>query len=152
MPAAVYTAFLLAQAKGRDLWQSPMLPVRMLVTSAMTGSAIVLLMGLVGDMGVLRAPLVALEVAIVVHVLLVLFEFLTPHVTVDTATALGLIVRGPLRMPFWSALVLGNGLPLVLLLSSDNGLLVLPAAVLVLLFALVGEHVWVRAPQLIPLS
>jgi Fe-S-cluster-containing dehydrogenase component/formate-dependent nitrite reductase membrane component NrfD len=150
--AAVYTAFLLGQAKGRDLWQSPLLPVRMLVASAMTGSAMVLLASLLGDMGVQRAPLVALELAIVVHLLLVVSEFVIPHVTADTGTALGLMVRGPLRVPFWSALLLGNALPLVLLLASTNGLLVIPAAVLVLLFALVSEHVWVRAPQLIPLS
>jgi Ni/Fe-hydrogenase subunit HybB-like protein len=148
----VYTAFLLGQAKGRDLWQSPLLPVRMLVASAMTGSAMVLLASLLGDMGVQRAPLVALELAIVVHLLLVVSEFVIPHVTADTGTALGLMVRGPLRVPFWSALLLGNALPLVLLLASTNGLLVIPAAVLVLLFALVSEHVWVRAPQLIPLS
>jgi formate-dependent nitrite reductase membrane component NrfD len=150
--AAVYTAFLLAQAKGRDLWQSPLLPVRMLVTSAMTGSAVVLLLGLVGDMGVQRGALVALELAIVAHLLLVAFEFATPHVTTDTATALRLMLRGPLRLPFWSALLLGNALPLALLSASSNGLLVLPACVLVLLFALVSEHVWVRAPQLIALS
>ena len=59
--AAVYTAFLLAQAKGRDLWQSPLLPVRMLVSSAMTGAAVVLLVSLLGDMGIQRAALVALR-------------------------------------------------------------------------------------------
>ncbi|HKI99666.1 MAG TPA: 4Fe-4S dicluster domain-containing protein [bacterium] len=150
--AAVYTAFLLGQAKGRDLWQSPLLPVRMLVASTMTGSAVVLLVSLFGDMGVQHAALVALELAIVAHLLLVSFEFLTPHVTADTATALGLMTRGPLRLPFWSALLLGNVLPLAMLAGSSNGLMVLPACVLVLLFAWVSEHVWVRAPQLIPLS
>ncbi|MCH9046208.1 MAG: polysulfide reductase NrfD [SAR324 cluster bacterium] len=149
---AVYTAFLLGQAKGRDLWQSPLLAVRMIVTSAMTGSAAVLLLGLLADHGVLQAPLIALEVAIVAHLLLVAIEFATPHVTVDTATALGLIARGPLRVPFWSSLALGHLLPLALLLVSGNGLMVLAACVLVLLFTLVGEHVWVRAPQLISLS
>src|SRR5205085_3455851 len=31
IPTAVYTAFLFAQAKGRDLWQSPLLSVHLLV-------------------------------------------------------------------------------------------------------------------------
>jgi Fe-S-cluster-containing dehydrogenase component/formate-dependent nitrite reductase membrane component NrfD len=150
--AAVYTAFLLAQAKGRDLWQSPLLPARMLLGSAMTGGAVVLLASLLGDMGVQHTLLVALELAIAAHLVLVAFELLTPHGSADTATAMGLMVRGVLRVPFWSALLLGNVLPLALLLGSSNGLAVLPACVLVLLFALVTEHVWVRAPQLIPLS
>jgi hypothetical protein len=126
--------------------------VRMLVVSAMTGTAVALLASLLGDMGLPRAALLALELAIVAHLALVAFEFVTPHVTRDTATALGLMLRGPLRVPFWSALLLGNALPLLLLALTSNGLLVLPACVLVVLFALVSEHVWLRAPQLIPLS
>ena len=148
---AVYTAFLLGQAKGRDLWQSPLLPVRMLVVSAMTGGATLVLMGLFGNQGVSHAAVVALEGAITVNLLLVAAEFFTPHVTGDTALALGMMTRGPLRVPFWAALALGNALPL-LLLASGSSLLTALACVLVLLFTLVGEHVWVRAPQLIPLS
>ncbi|MCK4562137.1 MAG: polysulfide reductase NrfD, partial [Flavobacteriaceae bacterium] len=37
---AIYTAFLFAQAKGRDFWQSPSLALHMLVHSVMAGAAI----------------------------------------------------------------------------------------------------------------
>ncbi len=123
----------------------------MLVVSAMTGGATLVLIGLFGNPGVSHAALVALEGAIAVNLLLVAAEFFTPHVTGDTALALGMMTRGPLRGPFWAALALGNALPL-LLLASGSSLLTALACVLVLLFTLVGEHVWVRAPQLIPLS
>ena len=43
---AVYTAFLFAQAKGRDFWQSPTLAIHMLVHSIMAGAASFLLLGL----------------------------------------------------------------------------------------------------------
>ena len=43
--AAVYTAFLFAQAEGRDLWQSPLLPFH-LVQAAMMGGAALLVMDL----------------------------------------------------------------------------------------------------------
>src|SRR6266581_6948222 len=36
---AVYTAYLFAQAKGRDLWQNPLLPPHLLVQSLLLGSA-----------------------------------------------------------------------------------------------------------------
>lgn len=149
---AVYTAFLFGQAKGRDLWQNPLLPVRMLVISTMTGAAAALLLALLGDQGVPTALHTALVIAVIAHLGLAAAELFTPHVTVDTATAMGMITRGPLALSFWSSLALGNVLPLAMLLISDNGLMVLPAAVLVLVFAAVSEHVWVRAPQLIPLS
>jgi formate-dependent nitrite reductase membrane component NrfD len=157
VPSAVYTAFLLRQARGRDLWQSPLLPVRMLLTSVLTGAATLLLATLLGDMGLPAAALATLQVALVAHLLLLAVEFWLPHGPSsrgggDTAFALRLIARGPLRVPFWSAVVLGHVLPLLLLWWAGTGLLVLPACVLVLVFALVGEHVWVRAPQLIPLS
>lgn len=150
--AAVYTAFLFAQAKGRDLWQSPLMPVNMVLNSAMTGSAVMLLLGLLADQGVLTPALYALMAAIVLHLLVLLVEFNLPHVTKDTEAALHMIKAGPLRLPFLSSVLLGNVAPLALLWYSTNGLLMVPACILVLLFALVNEHVWVRAPQLVPLS
>ena len=89
---------------------------------------------------------------LVVHLALLLIEFNLPHVTGDTAAAMAAMTRGPLRLPFWGAVLLGNALPLGMLWASHNGLLVFPACGLVLIFALVTEHVWVRAPQLVPLS
>src|SRR5258706_10600629 len=39
---AVYTAYLFAQAKARDLWQNPLLPPHLLVQAALLGSALLL--------------------------------------------------------------------------------------------------------------
>ncbi len=44
--SAVYTAFLFAQAKGRDFWQSPMLGLHMIIHSLMAGFAVFLLVNL----------------------------------------------------------------------------------------------------------
>ena len=149
---AIYTAFLLAQAKGRDLWQSPLLPFRMAVTSAMTGSSVVLLSGWVAGASEMPWVRTALMVAVIVHLGIAAAELFTPHVTGDTERAMALASRGPLRWHFWSALALGNLLPLVLLSFASGAAPMIAAAVLVLVFALVFEHVWVRAPQLVPLS
>ncbi|MEL6926142.1 MAG: 4Fe-4S dicluster domain-containing protein, partial [Bacteroidota bacterium] len=43
---AIYTAFLFAQAKGRDFWQSPTLALHMLVHSIMAGAAVFGIIGL----------------------------------------------------------------------------------------------------------
>ena len=40
--AAVYTGYLFAQAKARDLWQSPLLPPHLLVQAFVAGSAALL--------------------------------------------------------------------------------------------------------------
>jgi Fe-S-cluster-containing dehydrogenase component/formate-dependent nitrite reductase membrane component NrfD len=41
--AAVYTAYLFAQAKARDLWQNPLLPAHLLIQAGVGGSAALLL-------------------------------------------------------------------------------------------------------------
>lgn len=153
--AATYTAFLFAQAKGRDFWQSPLLPPHMLVNALMAGGATALLLahpaaGLGGGAAV--APLkVALEVALWAHLALLAVELGVTHVTADTAQAIAEITRGALRLPFWSAVVLGNLGPLALLRFVPGGAALPAACALVILFSLVIEHVWVRAPQLVPL-
>ena len=124
----------------------------MLVQSAMAGAAAVLLIGRLGDVDASAQLMPALQAALVLHLLLLLVEFNLPHVTGDAAATAGLIVRGPLRAPFWAAVLLGNALPLLMLFAGGGGLVLVPACVLVLLFALVLEHVWVRAPQLVALS
>jgi len=148
---AIYTAFLLAQAKGRDFWQSPLLPFHMFVQSIMAGGAVALALGEMGQMDVTGPLAITLGISLVVHVAMMAVEFTMPHVTADTAKTLHLIVSGPLRVPFWSAVLLGNILPAAILLGAGTGALMLPATLLVLIFALVIEHVWVRAPQLVPL-
>ena len=40
----VYTAFLFAQARARDLWQSPLLPPHLVVQTAVAGSSVLLLL------------------------------------------------------------------------------------------------------------
>ena len=45
----VYTGFLFGQAEGRDLWQSTLLPVHLLVQGLMAGSAALLVIGLFID-------------------------------------------------------------------------------------------------------
>ena len=41
---AVYTAYLFAQAKARDMWQNPLLPPHLLVQALLLGSAVLLLL------------------------------------------------------------------------------------------------------------
>jgi len=124
----------------------------MLTQSVKTGGSVVLLVALLGGLGVEQVLVTALQVALVAYLGMLLIEFTLPHVSHDTQAALRMISHGALRVPFWSAVVVGNVLPLALLLVwPAQGLAILPACVLALTFSAVSEHVWVRAPQLVPL-
>ncbi len=152
---AIYTAYLFAQAKGRDLWQSPLLPAHLLVQAGMGGLAGLLLLGSIGllpeglaeatrwgALGVLGADLF----------LLGLGEFGIPHATEFAARAAHDITRGRYARLFWlGAILVGHLLPMLLLGVGGPALEALAGlAILVGLYAY--EHAFVMAPQLLPNS
>ncbi len=170
-PTAIYTAFLFAQAKGRDLWQSPLAPLHMLVHAAVAGGAATYLLCMLPLVtpgpdkldprtllmftasGLLIAGLLA-------DLLLAWAEIALPHSTAAAGRAAQLMHTGALAKRFWIGFV-GCAALAVLLLA----LLLLPmgplpgslgfwwVAVLAALVSLVMRNdVWVRAPQMVPMS
>ncbi len=153
---AIYTAFLFAQAKGRDFWQSPSLALHMLVHSVMAGAAVLALLGaaLQADaawMGFLRTLLMA---GIGLNLFTLATELLTTHPTEEARYTVELIVRGPYRQRFWwGAVLLGNILPLALLAwGGSTPWLVAAAGAVTLVGIYLTETIWVEAPQRVPLS
>lgn len=151
---AVYTAFLFAQAKGRDFWQSPVLGLHMLVHSVIAGAAALMISDIYFDwnqsfIGSIKG--VGL-VMLFVSLILLVFELWTTHSTEDAHTVVKMITRGRFSLAFWLGTILvGHALPIVLILwGGEFGAIV--AGVLMLAGMYVGEHIWVKAPQLVPLS
>jgi Fe-S-cluster-containing dehydrogenase component/formate-dependent nitrite reductase membrane component NrfD len=151
---AVYTAFLFAQAKGRDFWQSPTLSLHMLAHALMAGAAVFSVIALFVESGenwssYLRAVLYG---SIAFNLIVIIIELMTTHPTADAKATVQMIVAGRFRKLFWlGTILLGNVAPLLLLWLGAPLLFAL-AGVLVLIGIYVTEHIWVRAPQLIPLS
>ena len=101
---AVYTAFLFGQAEGRDLWQSPLLPVHLFVQAVMAGAAIVPLLGLVVtfDTAFVLLSVNVFAVSLVVDLIVTLMgEFGMPHASEAAAAAAGLITHGKYSKKFW---------------------------------------------------
>jgi Fe-S-cluster-containing dehydrogenase component/formate-dependent nitrite reductase membrane component NrfD len=147
LAAAGYSAFLFAQAEGRDFWQSPLVLPHLLVAAGAAGAAVALL--LVGPSPVLRGGLL---VALGVNLLLILAERYTPHSNYDAAAAARALTEGAGRMRFWAGVVVGGSLlPAVLLLPASS-LTAAAAALLALAGLYLWEECWVRAGQALPLS
>nr|WP_325233822.1 4Fe-4S dicluster domain-containing protein [Egicoccus sp.] len=145
---AVYTAFLFAQAKARDLWQNPLLPPHLVVQAVMAGAALAVpfAMWLAPDT---VAPLGwTLAAAAALHLLLVLGEVTLPHPTAHARTAAHNLTSGRFARPFRASLVLcalamaAPVAPVVALVAAGLGLAGL------LLF----EHAYVQAGQSVPLA
>ncbi len=151
---AVYTAFLFAQAKGRDFWQSPTLVLHMLLHAALAGAAVFAIVFLFSAPGGEWFAFVrnTLIVAVILNLLVIASEMLTPHPTADARKTVQAIVKGRYRGYFWIlGIAVGNLLPVVLAWAGGDALLAV-AGVSVLIGLYATEYVWVRAPQDIPLS
>jgi len=151
---AVYTAFLFAQAKVRDFWQSPMLGLHMLIHSVMAGGAVVLIMDYFRAIGpAFGRSLVAIVVGtIILHLVSLAIELTMTHSTDDAHTVAKMITAGEYSNQFWFGMLLvGNLLPLVAFLLGPPSAAA-PAGVLILIGLWFAEDIWVKAPQRIPLA
>ncbi len=153
---AIYTAFLFAQAKGRDFWQSPALAVHMLAHSFMAGAGVLLLLaaftqGATEWTGFLKTTL---YISIAVNLFTLLAELTTTHPTTEAKRTVEMIVKGRYRMAFWiGAVLIGNIAPLAILGFGQFAPIPMAAAgVLTLTGIWFTEKIWVEAPQRIPLT
>ena len=153
---AIYTAFLFAQAKGRDFWQSPTLSIHMLVHSFMAGAAVFSMIALFTQNGLNWLPFLknVLIVGIAVNLFTMLIELTTTHPTQDAKRTVDMILKGRYKNKFWGGvLLIGNIIPLLLLLFMGAHSVVLAVAGLIVLIGIyMTEDIWVEAPQRIPLS
>jgi formate-dependent nitrite reductase membrane component NrfD len=155
--AAAYTAFLFGQCEGRDLWQTPLLPVHLVVQALLCGAAVLSLLParLGGDTPqVTYVASRTLVICLGLHLLMLLGEVAIPHTTDNARYAARLITRGPFSSAFWGgAVVLGGILPALLLLTGDlNPWMVGAAGVLALAGLLIFEWCFVMAGQSVPNS
>lgn len=153
---AVYTAYLFNQAKGRDFWQSPILPIHMFLHAIMAGAAAHLFLMIFGLFDtdwhdVLRQISV---VAIVCNVIALTIELTLTHPTKDAKHVVSLILSGRYRNLFWiGTILIGNIIPLAMLIFlPPNPIYMSLASVCLLIGIYINNHIWVEAPQRIPLS
>ena len=151
--SAGYSAFLFAQAEGRDFWQSALLFPQLLLAAVVAGSASLLVVGFVvgADLGELWTLSMVMAVALLLHGLAVIAELLVPHANRDAARAAALITRGEWKTPFWGGVIAaGTALPVVLIWPTPYSAAL--GGALALLGLWIYEDLWVKAGQSVPLS
>ena len=139
---AVYTAYLFAQAKARDLWQNPLLPPHFLVQALLAGAAAVHPLAAPGVRPLLAGGFAALTAA---HLLLVLGEITITHGTAHAHLAVRELTRGRFAAWFRAGILLSA----IGLAAPWIGL---PALLAGLLGLLAYEHAYVQAGQAVPLA
>lgn len=154
--SACYSAFLFAQARGRDFWQTPLLFWHLLVQAVAAGAAVVILLGFV--VGISLEMFYWLEsvllVSLILSLAMILSDLLTGHRSEDNKRACGLLTGGALRRPFWlSAVGLGVIVPGALILwPGESTIFTVTASILALFGLWMYDHLWIKAGQSVPLS
>jgi Fe-S-cluster-containing dehydrogenase component/formate-dependent nitrite reductase membrane component NrfD len=103
---AVYTAYLFAQAKARDLWQNPLLPPHLTLQAVLAGAAALTLVAFVTEFDLLPRLLAILAAAGLLHLALVAGECTLTHGTAHARLATREMLRGRYRTWFWAGIVL----------------------------------------------
>jgi Fe-S-cluster-containing dehydrogenase component/formate-dependent nitrite reductase membrane component NrfD len=156
--AAGYSGFLFGQAEGRDFWQSPLLPLHLVVQAGIAGAAVLAvaasLLGSAATLAMLAGILIA---GLLAHAVLVAAELFTPHASADVSQAAHAMTHGPDARLFWiGAVVVGVAVPLLALgaaaLGAPPAVGTTAAALAALGGLLAYEDSWVRAGQAVPLS
>lgn len=147
---ASYSGWLFGQAKGRDLWQSPLVPLHLLVQAMVVGMAIYL-------------PLVAVDGAahwypkvfatlLAIDFVLIAQDVWGRHQTADASRAAKMMRSGQWgSLLIGGALVVGHLVPL-LLCFTDGGASRALAALCACAGVAIYEHLWVAAPQRVALA
>jgi formate-dependent nitrite reductase membrane component NrfD/ferredoxin len=164
---AVYTGYLFAQAKARDMWQNPLLPPHLLVQAVLLGSAFLLPASLwFGPLTVdsIRALGFLIAVSSLIHLLMIYGEVSLVHATAHARLAIWEMTHGRYRKFFWLGTlfsVLGGLFVAVWLYFQSptqvpnpdwTQFLAVGGAVSALVGMMLYEHAYVQAGQSVPLA
>ena len=165
--SAVYTAYLFAQAKARDMWQNPLLPPHLLTQALLCGAAALLLLleifqDLFADEAFLPTArresffvLCILAASSLLHLLMVWGEVSLTHPTAHARLAIWEMVHGRYKSDFWIGTVLsfaGGLIPALALLGVISISLGVAGAPLALIGLMLYENAYVQAGQSVPLA
>jgi formate-dependent nitrite reductase membrane component NrfD len=142
---AIYTAYLFAQAKARDMWQNPLLPPHLFVQSLLVGAAALLPFAAWLERGVVTPLSWSLGALSLLHLLCIWGETSMTHPTAHARLAVTEMTRGRYRTFFLTGIVL----TMLGGLAPWFGLASVPFALAGLLLF---EHAYVQAGQSVPLA
>jgi len=167
---AIYTAYLFAQAKARDMWQNPLLPPHLFVQALLLGSAVLSLLvvfhrvtvvshEISGLIGFMRKDFLALlwilAASSLLHLLLICGEVSLTHPTAHARLAIWEMVRGRYRSDFWIGTLLslvGGLVPWLAIFGVMNISVGVAGAPMALIGLMLYENAYVQAGQSVPLA
>jgi formate-dependent nitrite reductase membrane component NrfD len=160
---AIYTAYLFAQAKARDMWQNPLLPPHLFLQALLLGSAVLLIL----YVAMRREPephlavdlilplLWIIAVSSLLHLSMIWGEVSLTHPTAHARLAIWEMVRGRYRNDFWIGTLLslvGGLIPWLAIFGVVNISIGVAGAPMAVIGLMLYENAYVQAGQSVPLA
>ena len=156
IPVTLYTAILMGMSTARELWQTPVEFVQMVLAATLTGSATLLFFKNKFSYELTRDLAVVLFVSATAAFIIYMGEYIFgPGKAEEVKMTLAYIQGGEYTVMFWIGQITAFMIPAVLTLLSvlnrTTNLLPL-AAILAIAGLWIVKHVWLMIPQLLPMS
>jgi len=156
IPVTTYTAIIMAQSAARELWQAPTEVMQMMWAALMAGSAALIFISGSWSKEARKDLALILALSTFFSFAMYMSEYFFSFKSAEAEAVLAYVhAGGAYNLEFWIGLVLGFIIPFFIAvgnMKSDNQTLLKLAA----LFALIGlflvKDVWLKIPQLLPLS
>jgi len=156
IPVTLYTAIIMAESSARDLWQAPTEMMQMLLAAFMAGSAALIFISGEWSKEARKDLALVLAMAVFFSFTMYMGEYFFSFKSAEAEATLEYVhAGGEYNVQFWLAMILGFVIPFFLAVSSmksENKTLLRFAAVLALVGLYLAKDVWLKIPQMLPLS
>ena len=156
IPVTLYTAIIMAESSARELWQAPTEMMQMLLAAFMAGSAALIFISDSWSKEARKDLALVLAMAVFFSFVMYMGEYFFSFKSEEAeATLVYVHAGGAYNVQFWLAMVLGFITPFFLgtsAMKSDNKTILRFAAILALVGLYLAKDVWLKIPQMLPLS
>ena len=155
-PVTMYTAIIMAESSARELWQAPAEVMQMIWAALLAGSAGLIFVSGKWSKEARHDLALVLAVATLFSFLMYMGEYFFSFKSSEAEATLAYVHSGgAYNTEFWFGMILGFVIPFFLAvgnLKSDNKTLLRFAALLALIGLYMAKDVWLKIPQMLPLS
>lgn len=156
IPVTLYTAIIMAESSARELWQAPTELIQMLMAAFMVGSASLILIAGAWSKEAKKDLAWVLALSVAFSFLMYMGEYFFSFKSSEAEMTLSYVHSGgEYNVQFWTAMVLGYIIPFFIALGSlkeENRTMMKFAAVTTLIGLYLAKDVWLKIPQMLPLS
>jgi len=156
IPVTTYTAIIMAQSSARELWQAPTEVMQMMWAALMAGSSALIFVSGSWSKEARKDLALVLSLAVFFSFAMYMSEYFFSFKSAEAEAILAFVHSGgAYNVEFWFGMTLGFIIPFFLAtsyLKTENKTLLRFAALLALVGLYFVKDVWLKIPQMLPLS